>query len=355
MDMAEDIRIDSHKLIYHPERVARWLRGELIYPIEIEIGISGACNHRCVFCAVDYMGYQPRMLDADVLMRNLEVLGKKGLKSVIYAGEGEPLLHPSAPDIFVRTKAAGIDVAASTNGVLFTRAKLEACLQSLTWVRYSIAGATDATYEKIHQCAPGDLQRALANMAEAVEVKCARGLGVTLGAQLLLLPENKDEVVTLAKTVRDIGFDYLTVKPFSQHPQSKAKLTVDYSESLEIQREVMTCETEGFKVYFRTQAIENLVHEKPYTRCHGLCFMSYMDSGGDMYPCCVLMGRPDFSYGNIYEDDIGKIWESTRAQEIRALFDGDRIRRECREACRLDEINKYLDALKRPGAHVNFI
>lgn len=55
--MGDKIRMDSHKLIYHPEQVAKWLRGENIYPIEVEISPSGACNHRCVFCAVDYVGY----------------------------------------------------------------------------------------------------------------------------------------------------------------------------------------------------------------------------------------------------------------------------------------------------------
>ena len=40
--MADNIRMDSHKLIYHPEAVARWLKGENIYPIEIEISPSGA-------------------------------------------------------------------------------------------------------------------------------------------------------------------------------------------------------------------------------------------------------------------------------------------------------------------------
>ena len=145
--MADNIRMDSHKLNYHPKRVSEWLKGELIYPIEMEIGISGTCNHRCIFCAVDYMEYQPRMLDAGVLIRNLNILGKKGLKSIIYAGEGEPMAHPAATEIINQTKAAGIDAAVSTNGVFFTKHKLEECLSSLTWVRYSIAGATDATYE----------------------------------------------------------------------------------------------------------------------------------------------------------------------------------------------------------------
>ena len=57
--MSDKIRMDSHKLIFHPERICAWLNGEKIYPIEVEIAPSGACNHRCVFCALDYIGYKP--------------------------------------------------------------------------------------------------------------------------------------------------------------------------------------------------------------------------------------------------------------------------------------------------------
>jgi 2-iminoacetate synthase ThiH len=86
--MAENIRMDSHKLIYHPETVGRWLNGENIYPIEIEISLSGACNHRCVFCALEHLGYEPNFLDKDVILRNVEWMSRKGLKSVVCAGEG---------------------------------------------------------------------------------------------------------------------------------------------------------------------------------------------------------------------------------------------------------------------------
>ena len=65
--MADNIRIDTHKLLYHPETVARWLSGENIYPIELELGITNACNHRCIFCSVDYTGYKANFLDTDLL------------------------------------------------------------------------------------------------------------------------------------------------------------------------------------------------------------------------------------------------------------------------------------------------
>lgn len=353
--MENRIRIDSHKLLFHPERVTKWLNGNLIYPLEMEIGLSGACNHRCIFCAVDYMDYKPQMLNAEALIRNFKDLSKNGLKSIIYAGEGEPLVNPNAPEIFNKTKEFGIDAAMSTNGALFHKEIAEECMSSLSWIRFSIAGATDQTYEKIHQCKPGDLQRVFQNMEGAAAVKRKRNLQTTLGAQLLLLPENKDEVVMLAKRMRQIGFDYFTVKPFSQHPQSKAKLTVDYSESEAIGKELMEYETEDFKIYFRSKSIENLVCEKKYDKCYGLDFMTYIDAMGNLFPCIVFMGQKDFICGNINEQSFSEIWRSEKTKKIRDLFDETFIKNNCRKTCRLDEINKYLYELKHPSAHVNFI
>lgn len=213
--MAENIRMDSHKLIYHPDTVARWMNGENIYPIELEIGLTNACNHRCIFCAVDYTGYKPEKIDADMLKSNLTELSVKGLKSIVYAGEGEPLLHKEAFNIINYTKSLGIDAAVSTNGVLLTAEASKECLKSLTWIRFSVAGIHNDTYDKIQQGKQGDLDKVLTNMQEAVKVKRDQNLETTLGVQLLLLPDNKDEIVEMGKKLREIGVDYFTIKPFS--------------------------------------------------------------------------------------------------------------------------------------------
>ena len=151
--MKDKIRMDSHKLIYHPQRVAMWQRGENIYPIEVEISPSGACNHRCIFCAVDYIGYQPDFLDKDVILHNMQIMGQKGLKSVICSGEGEPLLNTELPDIATGIKSYGIDVAMSSNGVLFTKEMADYCLDACTWIRFSVARFDGNSYAQI-QCGP---------------------------------------------------------------------------------------------------------------------------------------------------------------------------------------------------------
>ncbi len=353
--MAEDIRIDSHKLLYHPCEVARWLKGEIVYPIEIEVGLSGACNHRCIFCAVDYMGYHPNFLDKQVLLRDLQDLAGKGLKSVIYSGEGEPLLNKEAPEIFNRTKSYGIDIAMSSNGVLFTKEKSAACLKSFTWIRFSIAAAKEATYQSIQQGQYGDLKKVYQNLTDAVSIKRDQKLTVTLGAQLLLLQENKNEVVQLARDLREIGLDYLTVKPYSQHPSSKVKREVDYSEIDDLAREVEALATDDFAIYFRRHSLENIEHEKPYDRCYALPFMAHIDAKGEVFPCVAFVGNEKLRYGNIYEQSFVDTWKSEHTRQVMQSFSGVFLKQRCRKACRLDEMNKYLFELKHPSGHVNFI
>lgn len=353
--MAENIRMDSHKLIYHPDVVARWLKGENIYPVEIEISPSGACNHRCVFCAVDYIGYQPNFLDRSTIMRDISTMGKKGLKSVICSGEGEPLLNTEMPNIANEIKACGVDVAMSTNGALFTKEKVKECLAAFTWVRYSVASMEESSYEKIQRGKKGDLERVKTNLEEAVKVKRDQKLKTTLGVQCLLMPDNMSQLPDMVKQLRKIGVDYITVKPYSQHLHSENTFEIDYEQMLELEQELKQYETDGFAVYFRANAMKKMHHEKCYKQCLGLPFMTHIDAKGNVWPCIAHIGTEEFCYGNIYEQTFEEIWEGNRRQQIIQKMSNLDINKVCREACRLDEINKYLNELKHPGEHVNFI
>lgn len=353
--MVENIRMDSHKLIYHPNVVARWLMGENIYPIEIEISPSGTCNHRCIFCAVDYMGYKPYFLDKDTILRDVRFMSRKGLKSVICSGEGEPLLNKDMPNIANEIKASGVDVAMSTNGVLFTKHKLQECLGAFTWVRYSIASMEKDSYNTIQCGKEDDLEKVKENLEEAVRCKRNNKLKTTLGVQCLLLPDNKPYILDMAKELREIGVDYFTVKPYSQHLHSENSFDVDYQEMLELEKQLQTYGTNDFSIYFRANAMKKMHHEKCYEQCLGLPFMTHIDAQGNVWPCVAHIGTQEFCYGNINETTFEEIWEGEQRQKVIYRLNSLDINKVCREACRLDEINKYLNELKQPGEHVNFI
>lgn len=356
--MADKYRIDSHKLIYHVSRVSDWLDGKLIYPVYMELSPSGICNHRCEFCGLDFMEYQKRFLDTAILKERLTEMGRLGVKSIMYGGEGEPFLHPDMVELILHTKRSGIDVAMTTNGVLYGPAKSEATLAAIEWVKVSIAAGTAGTYAKLHNTKPADFDRVIENMSHAARFKSENGLGCTLGMQMLLLPDNRHEAVTLARIARDIGMDYLVIKPYSQHPQSKTRQysEIAYADAQRLEDELQEFNTDRFNVIFRARAMQKWDNaSRPYTKCLALPFWSYIDAGGNVWGCSVFLRDDRFLYGNIYEQTFKEIWEGEKRLASLRWVENEMDASDCRVNCRMDEINRYLWELKFPPAHVNFI
>lgn len=352
--MAGDLRIDSHKLIYHPQRVAEWLEGKDVFPIYVEVGPAARCNQRCIYCAFDYLEYNGPILDTLVLKGVLMDAAKHGIKSVMFAGEGEPLLHKDIAELVAVAKGSGLDVAITTNGVLFNGAAAENCIGLLSWIRFSLDAATEKTYTKIHRCHPADFGKVLGNITKAVSIKRRCGYGGTIGVQAVLLGENAIEMVALAHLARNMGTDYLIIKPFSKHPSSRCHFDVDYTELLFLEEKLREVETDSFKIIFRTHTMEKLKEERPYKQCLGLPFFAYIDAHGDVYACSAFLGNEDFVYGNIYKNKFSEIWLGEQRRAVLKMVAEMGVDK-CREVCRLDEINRYLWELKNPRPHHNFI
>jgi MoaA/NifB/PqqE/SkfB family radical SAM enzyme len=350
--------IDGHKLHYHVRRVSDWLAGEAIYPIYMEISPSGACNHRCTFCAKDFMGYQPTYLDTGVLKELLSEMGAFGVKSTMYAGEGEPLLHRDIAEIIRHTRAAGIDVAVTTNGVPLRETLGEEIIGAVDWIKVSINAGTPETYSRIHRCRPTDFEQVIRNMETAARLRSQGKHRCALGMQMLLLPENWDEAVTLAGIARDIGMDYVVVKPYSHHPASKTKKysRISYRGHAELVDRLEEHNTETFHVVFRARTMQTWdVARRDYGRCFALPFWAYLDSRGDLWGCSTYLADDRFRYGNVYEDTFEGIWNGEKRSQALTFMENGFDLDGCRLNCRMDKINRYLWNLKHPPNHVNFI
>jgi len=364
--MREDkYAIDSHKLMYHPKRVAQWQDAgddweklKSVYPIYMEISPSGACNHRCVYCGLDFVGYRPRYLDTGLLKERLSEWGKLGLKSIMYGGEGEPFLHRDMGEIINYTKKSGIDIAVTTNGVLFKKKIVDNILENVKWIKVSIDSGTRDTHVKIHRCSLDDFDQVIENMSYTVKVKQDNGYTCTLGMQLVLLPENAHEAVVLAELARDIGMDYLVIKPYSQHPQSKTTKysSIKYSDYEYLADKLAKFSTDDFSIIFRIRTMKKLDERgRNYHRCLALPFWSYIDADGNVWGCSVYLGDERFLYGNIYEHSFREIWEEEKRRQSLCWVEKELDVSKCRINCRMDEINRYLWELKNPPEHVNFI
>jgi cyclic pyranopterin phosphate synthase len=365
--MADRFSIDNQKMIYHPDRSAAilaagddWEKARSIYPLYVEISPIGACNHRCRFCAVDYIGYKTTRLDADLLIARLQEMGRLGVRAVMYAGEGEPLLHKRISDIAVATSDAGIDVAFTTNATVIPDGFLDEALARTVWLKASINAGHAETYADIHQARPGDFERVLRNLAAMNQARKTHGWPVTLGAQALLLPENAAEMETLARICRDeLGLDYLVVKPYSQHLYSKTRHYdgIDYEDFLALEAGLSALGNEGFEVIFRRNTMQAYMSSTRYEKCHATPFVwSYIMADGTVSGCSAFLLDDRFEFGNINKAGFQEIWEGARRRENFHFMHSAMDISACRKSCRMDAVNRYLHQISTAAVpHVNFI
>lgn len=350
-------RIDSTKIQFHPGRVSQWLEGKdewekakKVYPIYWEATTAAACPHRCTFCSTDALEYLPNLADADILVNRMQEAATLGIKSIMFAGSGEPLLHKSINYIVRGAVEAGLDCSFTTNGVLLD--KLD-CPDLCQWIKVSLNAGSRDNYAKIHRTKPRDWDRVWKNIEQLIDRKgkCA------LGVQCVVLPENVDEMGDLARMCGEHGVDYLVLKPYSQATFSIVQRDdIDYREMDEWLRNVVRqYSTPSFAVIYRENAMKQESEYHHYDKCRATPFMwMYTRAEGDVSICSAHLMDQRFYVGNINGQTLKEIWEGEKRRQAWEMMKSFDIAN-CRLNCRMNQTNIYLDQLDHGIEHQNFI
>jgi GTP 3',8-cyclase len=351
-----NIQLDGHKLLYHPNEVSKWVNNELFAPVYVEIGVTSACNHRCSFCAFDYLGERNDSIEKSVLMDNIRDMAAFGVKSIMFGGEGEPLVYPHLTEAIEEGKKQGLDIAITSNGVLFTEEKCKNVLKNLAWIKFSVDSGTAENYAKMHGTVPEDFSKLLANMKFAAKYKRENSITSAIGCQMVVVDENINEVEKLILQIKDFGLDYLVLKPYVKHPESINDKTLSMADYDKVLSELVKKYEKDLKIIFRGLSFSEIEKNAlDYEHCYGVNFMGLIDAKGNVIPCSVFYEKPEFYYGNINTQKFSEIWASKRRLEIveKVLKKGCE---NCRNNCRLNFVNKYLSDVKhRSKTHINFI
>jgi radical SAM protein with 4Fe4S-binding SPASM domain len=200
------------------------------------------------------------------------------------------------------------------------------------------------------------LEKALASLKALAEHKARTGSAITIGAQCVLVPENKDSVVSLARRLRELGADYFSIKHFYPHSDNMYRpdmsfLTADFVADLKGMAAELSDETFQWVV----RDVERLNRERPYRECQGLPFIVYVREDGMLYTCFSHQDDPEAVVGNVLDTDFSTLWRTDRPERAMRHINIRYDKGLCQANCRHHEINLWLWRLKSPPAHVNFI
>jgi len=362
--------LDGTKIAWHKERVGSWLRGERIAPITIDMALSRSCNYHCSFCYGQLQENPRKKITRDIAFRFLDDAAEIGVKGVSLVSDGESSVSPIYPDFIVKGSQNGLSMAMASNGYLTTRKELEQILPHLTYFRFNISAGEPKRYSEIMGVSESYFYSVCQNIRDAMEIKCENNLDVTIGLQMVLMPEFGDQIMPLARLGLELKPDYLVIKHASD--DEKNTLGVDYSGYRNLYDKLKEAErlsTDDYLVKVKWSKIQD-EGKRRYIQCFGPPFLIQLSGSGLVAPCGMLFGDAYKKYwiGNIVETPFREIWESDRYWEVMEEIASSRFdaRTMCGCLCVQHKVNEFLWDLRNgktilkevadtPPMHINFI
>lgn len=363
-------------------------RGPDRAPVSINLDLTTACNYLCDHC-VDYDILNTGIrYDDGKLKDSLDLMVRKGLRSVILIGGGEPTVYPRFEEIVGFLKERGVSVAVVTNGSGNARIlKVADRFTAGDWVRLSLDAGCDETFQAMHKPRKKiTLDDICAGIPPIKERNPALRVGFSFiitwkgaSANDFAIVENIGEIVEAAARARRYRFDYISFKPFLERaPENNAEVVGIDDAWAEFERviqriraavdEAKRLETPSFRVVESTnlRVLETRSH-KALTRqprtCHFQFFRQVVSPLG-IYNCPVYRHVPKAQLGDKEGYATPEAFAETQ-RKTAALLAGFDARTECRQVtCLYNPANWWiedliehpekLDALEPAAEHEDF-
>lgn len=369
-DQVERLLLDGTKISWHLDRIQAWDRGERIAPITIDMALTRACNYACSFCYAMLQENDRHVITTDVMYRFLDDCAEIGVKAISLVSDGESTLSPAYLPSITRGHALGLSMASGTNGFIFNRRKLEELLPHLTYLRINFSAGSRERYAQIMGVKPEWYDRVVQNVRDMVEIKRQQKLSVTIGMQMVLMPQDADQILPFARLGQELRPDYAIIKHCSD--DEHGSLGVDYQaygRLHDLLREAESLSDTTYQVVIKWSKIKD-EGKRSYQRCYGPPFLLQMSGSGLLAPCGMLFNEryKKFHIGNIVEQRFKEIWQSDRYWEVMNSLASTEFnaQRMCGTLCLQHKVNEYLDEYKKgrlelrtpegpPPAHLNFI
>ncbi len=366
-----DLILDGTKVQWHQDRIEEWRRGERIAPITIDMALTRACNYACHFCYAMLQENDRKQITSKVIKDFLDDCAEIGVRGVSLVSDGESTVSPVFVEAVQHGAKNGLSMAVGTNAFVLTKPRLPDVLPYLTYLRVNFSAGERKRYAEIMGVKEQYFDRVCQNIRDMVALKKANNLGVTIGMQMVLMPDDADQIIPLAKLGKELRPDYLVIKHCSDNEDGDLGVDYDrYEEMTDLLREAESYSDETYKVVIKWSKIEAGA-KRSYQRCYGAPFMLQISGSGLIAPCGMLFNERYKRYhiGNICDTRFRDIFNSDAYWEVmQHLASTDfNAQKMCGTLCLQHKVNEALDAHVKgltdlvPGegqplpSHINFI
>jgi radical SAM protein with 4Fe4S-binding SPASM domain len=160
----------------------------------------------------------------------------------------------------------------------------------------------------------------------------------------------------LATLARDVGVDYLVLKPYSQSTFSLVQRQIDYTQMRELESLPDEFNTDKFQVIYRANAVDQESRPMQYEKCNATPFMwAYTMANGDLFTCSAHLLDKRFCIGNINTHTFRELWEGEGRRENWRMMKQEFDIKDCRLNCRMNQTNIHLDRVLNGVPHGNFL
>lgn len=308
----------AFKILQHPERLADFKAGPA-YPISAEIDLTWQCALNCKLCHSKHL-HQGLTLEPDQIRRIVMELYMNGLKSVTWAGGGDPLESPHWRYAVNLAHDLGLD---------------QGLYSYLPGLNQEIVDFLDSKMKFVytHSCSTKGLVHTV--RSETVW---------TYG--YLVDSENWKKIPEMASRVNYNFFDHCDFRPLA--PENKLDPTVlDYSWIPDAMPVLADTQRRFPNVRYADYKFTRMEEPREYGTCFSTDFTTCIGPDGSVYECLNRRGFDDSILGNLLKEDLHNIWE--RKPRCRENLTN------CRLQCRNDRLNATLYKIfGEVDPHANF-
>ena len=308
-----------------------------LFPLFLEIEHTTVCNFKCKICEHTYWTEKPRSMKFEEFKKIFDQFGR--LKWIGLTGIGSSYLNPDFHKIVRYCKSKGTIVELMDHFANFRDEKqIKELLEiSPDFQFVSIYGATKKTSDSI--CIGSDFDTVIKNVKEFVRLKkeMKRKFPI-LNFHYIVTRKSKDEVFGFLDFVHsldtEIGEILITpmLHDFKEAKGYSVKLDSEYINKIREKAKEYDIPT---TINLTALQEEKGLSRKPaFTYCKEY-IMPFVFVTGDISPCCGINEANQReilkrnSPGNLFNENIRKVWYSPKYKNIRNLIRQGKCPKEC--------------------------